>query len=411
MQFGDNIKTAWVVLSRNKIRSFLTMLGIIIGIMAVIVIISVGSGAQSLILNQIKGMGSDLVGILPGKANEDGPPASAMGIVITSLNYDDIKKIVSEDKNISAGAVYVKGAETINWSYNKVDTTFVGTNADYTLVEDTKVDKGRFFSEADEKSNSRVAVLGSLVADELFNGSDPIGQVIKIKKTNFNVIGVMRKRGVSGFQNQDDQIFVPVTTAQKLLLGIDHVSFARIKIVDPNEVGGSMDYIKIRLRELHNIDNPKNDDFSVRSMAQGLEVFTKVTDVLRIFLASIAGIALVVGGIGIMNIMLAAVQERTREIGLRKAVGAKKIQIMSQFLIETVAITFIGGLIGIILGVVISIIVAKVAQYMGYQWDLIVSVFSIGLATIVSVLVGLVFGLVPARRASRLNPIEALRYE
>ncbi|PIT87616.1 MAG: multidrug ABC transporter substrate-binding protein [Candidatus Magasanikbacteria bacterium CG10_big_fil_rev_8_21_14_0_10_40_10] len=412
MNLLENIKTAWAIIGHNKARSFLTMLGIIIGVMSVVIIISVGAGAQSLILNQIKSMGSNLVGVLPGKSDDNGPPASAMGILITSLKYDDIQTLVKESDHITAGSVYVKGAETVAWEFNKIDTTFVGTNADYVIVEEADVASGHFFTQADEKSNATVAVIGSEVADELFNGGiTPIGQKIKIKKTNFTIIGVMAKRGVSGFENQDNQIFIPVTTAQKMLLGINYVSFARIKIDDAVNVESSMEYARLRLRELHNIDDPNNDDFSVRSMAQGLEVFTTVTNALRLFLASVASIALIVGGIGIMNIMLAAVTERTREIGLRKALGAKNINIMSQFLIETSTITFLGGAIGIVMGVLISILVALIARQLGYDWDLSISIFGIILATVVSVGVGLLFGLVPARRASVLDPIEALRYE
>ncbi|MFH1291696.1 MAG: ABC transporter permease [bacterium] len=411
MALSDNVSTAWKIIGRNRVRSFLTMLGIIIGVMSVIVIMSVGAGAQSLILNQITGMGSNLVGVLPGKSDEKGPPASAMGILITSLKYDDVQILVSGYQHIIAGAVYTRGIDTIAWGYNKTDTTFLGTNVDYLQVEDAKVDKGRFFNQAEEKAYARVAVLGSQVAEDLFNGTDPVGQKIKIKKTSFTIIGVMRERGVSGFQNQDDQIFVPITTAQKVLLGINYISFARLKINHADNVDKSMEYISYRLRELHDIDKPEHDDFSVRSMAQGIEVFTQITNALKFFLTAIAAIALVVGGIGIMNIMLATVQERTQEIGLRKAVGAKGVQIMWQFLVETVTITFLGGLIGIIFGVVISIVIAFVANYLGYDWDLVISIFSILLACLVSIGVGLVFGLIPARRASRLDPIAALRYE
>ena len=401
---------------RNKIRSFLTMLGIIIGVMAVIVVMSVGAGAQSLILNQVKSLGSDLVGILPGASDEKGPPASALGIVITSLKSEDIDKIVNnngEYPQIVAGTGYVKGSDTITWSGNgnEVDTSFTGVNASLIDVENAKVAAGRFFTEEEDKTMARVAVLGSDTARDLFGEDDPINKDIKIKKTTFNIIGVMARRGTSGFQNQDNQVFVPLKTAQKLLLGIDYISFARLKVDAPENVNDAMDYTRMVLRERHKIDKPADEDFNVRSMAQGVEAITKITDALKFFLVAVAAIALIVGGIGIMNIMLAAVQERTREIGLRKAVGAKNRHIVQQFLVETVMITFIGGAIGIGLGILISFVVAKVAQYLGYNWDFVISVGSIFLGCVVSIGVGLLFGITPARRAAQLDPIEALRYE
>lgn len=411
MDIFENIKNVWRIIGRNKIRSFLTMLGIVIGVMSVIVVMSVGAGAQSLILNQVKSMGTNLVGILPGKADEKGPPASVMGVVITTLTDDDIKELIKEIPYFIAGTGYVKGTDTVSWQDQKIDTNFTGVSAEYLLVEDTKVEKGRFFTQEEEKTNSRLAVLGYDAARDLFLDEDPLGKQIKIKKTFFTVIGVMIERGVSGMQNQDDQIFVPLTTAQKLLLGIDHVSFARLKVDEAKNVENAVDQAKIVLRERHDIDNPENDDFSIRSMAQGLESVTQITDALTMFLVAVAAIALLVGGVGIMNIMLAAVQERTREIGLRKAVGAKNKNITIQFLIESVMITSLGGIIGIFLGVMISFVVARIAQGLGYNWEFIISFSAIFLGCFVSVGVGLVFGIIPARKASRLDPIEALRYE
>ncbi|MDO9509893.1 MAG: ABC transporter permease, partial [Candidatus Magasanikbacteria bacterium] len=264
------------------------MLGIIIGVMSVIIVMSVGAGAQSLILNQVKSMGSNSIGILPGKSDEKGPPASVMGVVITTLKDDDVKALVKEIPYFIAGNGYVKGTDTVSWKDQKTDTSFIGVNAEYIIVEDTKVEKGRFFSQEEEKINSRVAVLGYEVAKDLFLDEDPLGQQIKIKKTFFTVIGVMVKRGVSGMQNQDNQIFVPLSIAQKLLLGIDHISFARLKVDEADNVDSAVEQAKTILRERHKIENPENDDFSIRSMAQGLESVTQITDALTMFLVAIA---------------------------------------------------------------------------------------------------------------------------
>jgi putative ABC transport system permease protein len=411
MNLFEQVRSVGRIIGRNKVRSFLTMLGIVIGVMAVIIVMSVGAGAQSLILNQIKSMGSNLIGVLPGKADEKGPPASAMGVVITTLKNDDILALVKEIPAVTAGTGYVKGTATINWGEQKTDTNFTGVNAEYIDVEDAPVERGRFFTEEEDRTAARVVILGSSVAKDLFGDQDPLDKQIKIKKTLFNIIGVMKARGTSGMQNQDNQVFVPLNTAQKLLLGINYISFARVKVDRAENVNSAMEQMAYILRDRHKIDNPENDDFSVRSMAQGLEAVTSITNALKMFLAAIAAIALVVGGIGIMNIMLAAVQERTREIGLRKAVGAKNRDIIIQFLVESIAITSIGGIIGIIFGILISYGVAKTAQGMGYNWDFVISISAIIVGCVVSVGVGLLFGIVPARRASRLDPIEALRHE
>lgn len=412
MHLLENIHAIWHVLGRNKIRSFLTMLGVIIGVMSVIIVLSAGAGAQGMILNQVKSLGSDLIGILPGASDEKGPPASALGIVITTLKDGDIRELVrSGSDHIVAGTGYVKGTDTILSEDNQSDTSFVGVNAALIDVENAKVEVGRFFTEEEDRAMARVAVLGSAVAKDLFGDENPIGSQIKIKKSSFNVIGVMKARGVSGFQNQDDQIYVPLNTAQKLLLGIDYISFARLKVDHPDNVAAAMEDARIFLRERHKIDSSEEDDFSVRSMAQGLEAITKITNALKLFLAAVAAIALIVGGVGIMNIMLAAVQERTREIGLRKAVGATSRHIVQQFLIETVMITFIGGILGIAAGILISYLIALVVQSLGYDWDFIISIPSIVLGCAVSVGIGMLFGIVPARKAAKLDPIEALRYE
>jgi len=379
---------------------------------AVIIVMSVGAGAQSLIINQVKSLGSDLIGVLPGASDEKGPPASAMGIVITTLKADDISELLRVGStHFVAGTGYVKGADTILGNDHEADTSFVGVNAEYPQVENAEIANGRFFTDDEDRSLARVVILGSTVADELFGDSDPVGQQIRIKRVSFRVIGVAKSRGVSGFQNQDDQVFVPLQTAQKLLLGINYISFARLKVDKPENVDIAVADIKNFLQMRHKIDDPIDIDFSVRSMAQGLSAITQITDALKFFLVAVAAIALIVGGVGIMNIMLAAVEERTREIGLRKAVGATRQAIVRQFLLESVFITFTGGIIGIVGGALISYITAVVAQSMGYDWNFVLSFSSIFLGCAVSIGVGLAFGILPARKAAALNPIEALRYE
>lgn len=411
MKFLDTVKLSFSVLRANKARSFLTSLGIIIGIASVIVIMSVGAGAQSLIVNQLNAMGTNLIGILPGASDENGPPASAFGIVLTNLKYEDALAIRRQVSNVEAVSSYNSGVGTISYLGNSLSSNFYGVMADYINVEDAEVAMGRFFTAEEEKSNSRIAVLGHQVWQDLFNGQDPIGRRIKIKKENFEVIGVMEERGASGFQNQDDQVLIPVSTAQNILLGVGHVNFIRVKINDSENLDQAVEEIKLLLRDRHGISDPSEDDFSVRNTKEALDTLLSVTDALKFFLVAIAGISLLVGGVGVMNIMLAAVNERIREVGLRKAVGARYVHIMWQFISETVAITMAGGIIGMILGGSISAIVALVARYMGFKWDLVITPGSILLGFGVAVVVGLIFGLYPARKAAKLDPISALRYE
>ena len=403
---------SWKMIFRNKTRSFLTMLGIIIGVMAVIVVMSVGASAQNLILNEVKSMGSSMISIIPGKAEENSPSSSVFGVVITTLKYEDGEALLERNyPSIVALSSYVKGNDRVVWEDKKADINFYGVSSSYPDVEEAEVEKGRFFTKEEEISRAKLAVLGSKVADDLFGDQNPLGERIKIKKSNFTIIGVMKERGGGLTQNQDQEIMVPVKTAQNILLGIDYVSMVRFKVNDPKNIDATIGYVEDFLRERHNIDDPKDDDFTVRSVHEALDALGTITTAIRLFLVAVSAISLIVGGFGIMNIMLATVEERVNEIGLRKAVGAKNFHITLQFLVETAAITFISGIIGIVLGVLISAMVASVAGLMGYKWDLIISFPSIIVASFVSIAVGLVFGLVPARKASRLNPIEALRYE
>jgi putative ABC transport system permease protein len=410
-----SIRTALIALLANKARSFLTMLGIIIGVAAVIIIMSVGAGAQSLILAQVKSLGTNLIGVLPGSSDSEGPPSSVMGIVITTLTYDDAKALAKKNNvpNLLAVAAYYKGVATLSWGSNTYDTSLNGTTVSYLDVEGGEIAQGRFFSNEEETNLARVAVLGSTVKKELFGDSDAVGEHIKVKKQNFEVIGVMKERGKVAMQDYDDQIFLPIKSMQKLIAGVNHVSMIRAKVDSEENINKALDDIKATLREQHDIKDQSgaNDDFTVRSAMQAMEMITKVTNALRYFLAAIAALSLIVGGIGIMNIMLVSVTERTREIGLRKAVGANKQSILLQFLCEAMTITVIGGSIGIITGLALSFLVSIVFKVLGYDWQFVVSLFSIVLAVLISAAIGITFGLFPANRASNLEPVEALRYE
>ena len=393
-------------------RSFLTMLGIIIGITAVMIVLSVGESVQGLILNEVKSIGSNLIGVLPGHAEEDGPPSSAFGIVITSLKYEDGEAIIKENyPYIESLAMYVSGSDIITIEDRKVSSTFFGTTASYLDVQNSSVEEGRFFTEEEERSNAKVVVLGNQVAKDLFGEQNPIGQKLKIKKANFTVIGILKAKGGSLVQNEDGNLFVPISTAQNILLGINHISFMRMTVDKTENIDSTIEEVKGILRDRHNISDAKEDDFNVRSTAQALESISSITDALRFFLAAVAAISLVVGGFGIMNIMLATVQERTKEIGLRKAIGAKNSDITMQFLIEAMTITFISGIIGIIIGSLLLALISVIINAMSYHWELVISPLSIILGCVVSIGIGLLFGIAPARRASLLNPIEALRYE
>ena len=413
IKISEIFKISLHSLRKNKFRTFLTMLGIIIGIASIIIIMSAGQGAKSLIVNQIESIGTNLVSIMPGASEEDGPPASVMGIVITTLKNDDLKEIKKRVSEVEAISGYVKGTTKINRNGLTFNTNFTGVSEDYVELENVtdKIKIGRFFTIREEESLSKLAVIGSTVKDNLFPSENPLGKTIKIKKNIFRIIGVIEPRGTEGFTDQDNQIFIPLKTAQKNILGTDYISAARAKINVNKDIDLAVKKIRQVLREQHNIELESEEDFTIRQQSSAIDSLSQIMQALSLFLAAIGGISLLVGGIGIMNIMLVSVNQRFQEIGLRKAIGAKNNDILLQFLIEAIVLTLLGAIIGIIIGVGISAIIAFIATYLGYEWSFVITTSSVLISCFISIIIGIIFGVNPAYKASKLNSIEALRYE
>ncbi|MBT3419416.1 FtsX-like permease family protein [Candidatus Peregrinibacteria bacterium] len=401
-------KMAYKNLLVNKRRSFLTMLGIIIGIMSVVLVMSVGAGAQSLILNQIQQRGTDQIAILAGASEENGPPAQALGIVVTTLTYDDGLALLKKNnvKHVEAVAGYLSGNDVLSWENQEESVNFTGTTASYKEVEKIEMKTGRFFTDEEDTSGIRVVVLGSTIAENVFGNQNPIGESVKIQKKKFKVIGVMEEKGTSVFENPDEAVLIPLTVTQRDLLGVRHVSFLRLKIEGESYISQTVEEIKQTLIERHG-----EEDFSIRNIADALTILENITNALRFFLVAIAGVALFVGGVGIMNIMLIAVKEKTREIGLRKSVGAKNKDILNQFLIETFLITCVGTVVGILGGVIIAFFIALIVKSQGFNYDFVVSPVTMIVSFVLAGIISILFGIVPAKKAASLDPITALRYE
>jgi len=413
MKLSDPLKISYRTLSASKLRFFLTVLGIVIGVASVILVMAIGASAQKLVLSQIENVGSNLVAILPGASEEKGPPASALGIITTTFTNDDLKAL-RERRNVphlSSITGYVSGSATAEFQSTSLESSFQGVSPDLIQIENIRIASGRFFFPEEEYDLSRVMVIGATRAKELFANRNPIGETVTLKKIPFKVIGVLEERGAAAFSNPDTLIYIPLGTAQKLLLGINYLNSARAKIDDPMNIERSIADINLLLRKRHDMKDTEESDFSVRSTAAALSILTTITDVLKYFLLAIASISLLVGGIGIMNTMLISVSQRVREVGLRKAVGAQRIHIIMQFLIEASFITLTGGIIGIIFGVLIAHITSLVLVELGYDWRFLVPLSSLGIGFSVSFIIGIIFGLYPAIKASRISPMEALRYE
>lgn len=403
MNASDLFQETSAALFANKARSGLTILGIVIGIASVIAMVSIGAGAQSSIQTSIEGLGSNLLTIMPGIVQPGRGIVSAGRGTAQTVKNEDAEALRAIPDVLYVSAEHQRRFQIVSQTGNNTNSTVIGATAEYVSARNVSINRGIFISDQHNRSMSRVAVLGPTVAGDLFGSDDPLGKTIRINKINFKVIGVLRPKGSAGFFNPDDVAIVPLTTMQKILAGADYLSTIAVTVSDKNKMPEVQERATAALLERHRVSEP---DFSIISQADILGALTQVTQTFTIFLASIAGISLLVGGIGIMNMMLTTVTERTREIGLRKAVGAKKKNISAQFLTEAVMLTFLGGIIGVALGWILA---ALVSQFAGIATQ--VSFQAVLLAFGVSAAIGIVFGYYPAQKATKMNPIDALRYE
>jgi putative ABC transport system permease protein len=406
MKTKDILQETFMALKGNKVRSGLTMLGIVIGIASVIAMTAIGTGAQNSISSSIQSIGANLIMVSPGAPHGVGQQVRQERGSAKTLTPEDAEALKNIDgvKDVTAE---VSGRYQVTSKGTNTNTTVDGTTSSYLNVRNLQIDQGDFISDTHNQSGAKVAVIGPTVQTDLFGeGADVIGQIIRIKSIQFKIIGLTKAKGGSGFQNADDMIYIPLTTAQRYFSGNEYVSSISVSAESADVTTQVQANITSLLLERHNISDSASADFSTMNQADIIATASSVTGTFTSLLAAVAGISLIVGGIGIMNMMLTTVTERTREIGLRKAIGAKRRDINKQFLIEAVMLTFIGGVIGVFLGWGVSfglsafgVLQAKVA------------LSSVLLAFGVSAFIGIVFGYYPAQRASKLNPIEALRYE
>ncbi len=406
MRAGILIKVASRSLNKNKLRTFLTMLGIIIGVASVIAMLGIGEGSKQNIQASISSLGTNSVMIMPGAITQGGVRLEAG--TSQTLKREDAEAIARRCENvIYVSPIVQKGSQIIAGSQNW-RTMVMGVFNDYFFIRNLKIESGNIFSENDDRAIAKVCVVGKTVVTNLFGeNADPIGQIIRINRIPFKIVGVLEKKGQYTFgHDQDDVIIAPFSTVQKRMLSTTNVNMIIASAKSEGLIDDAKEEITQLIRERHKLSSSEDNDFTVRTQSDISNIFGSVSKVLTILLASIAGISLLVGGIGIMNIMLVSVTERTREIGIRLAVGAKSRDVLIQFMIESIFISFLGGLIGIALGILVS---ALVANFGG--WPISVTTFSILLSFLFSAFVGVFFGWYPARKAANLNPIDALRYE
>ncbi len=412
MTLKNTIKTAVIGLRTNKSRSALTILGIVIGVTAIIVVMALGQGAQNLILGQIQGIGAKTIAIVPGR--QPSGISDVASSLTDSLKVKDLDALKKKENVPHATDIMpiVFSSQTATYQNQSYSPTIFGVTPLFAKIYNIAPAQGNLFTDEDVKSYANVVVIGSKVKDQLFGNDQALGQKIKIKGQNLKIVGILGKQGQSTFVNFDTAAIMPYTTVQQYILGIKYFNRVVVQADNETNVDLTAEDIRITLRNSHNITDPAKDDFFVETQAQAMAQVGTITNVLTMFLAAVAAISLLVGGVGIMNIMLVSVTERTREIGLRKALGATNRNILSQFLLEAVILTASGGVVGIILGLTFSFLISLVlSRVLAVNWAFTVPISGVLLGLGVSTAIGLIFGLYPARQAAKKNPIEALRYE
>jgi putative ABC transport system permease protein len=409
-QLTSSIKIAFRALKMNKLRSALTMLGIVIGVASVIATVAIGSGATQRIQQQIASIGSNIIIVVPGSTTSSGVRLGSGNAV--TLSEADARELVAQCPDVALAAPLVRGNAQVIYGNNNWATTIYGVTPDYLTIRDFSVADGAEFTQQDVDGANKVAVLGKTPVANLFGGADPIGQAIRIKNVPFTVVGVLSPKGQSASgQDQDDVILLPISTAKRKVIGVkqanaDAVDTIMMQAKSGAQMPAAQDEAQALLRQRHHLQAAEADDFSVRNMQEIFAAQEASSSIMAIMLAAVASVSLVVGGIGIMNIMLISVRERTREIGLRQALGAKTRNILTQFLVEAVALSVAGGIVGIVLGISASGIISRLAG-----WATSVGPGAVLLAVFFSAVVGISFGYYPARKAAYLDPIDALRYE
>ncbi|HKE02602.1 MAG TPA: ABC transporter permease [Blastocatellia bacterium] len=400
-------RIAFRALARNKMRSALTMLGIVIGVAAVIAMVSIGQGAQASVQAQIASVGTNLLFVGAGSQNVGGVRSGTGATNSNTLTVDDIEAIRREIPSVAMASPTVNTRAQLVFGNQNWNTSVQGVNEQFPQIRKWVVQSGEFFTEADVRTAARVVVLGATVAENLFPGTDPVGQMVRVRELPFRVIGVMARRGQDAQgRDQDDNAMAPFTTVQKKLLAITYVQFAHVSAISPAATYTAQDQITDLLRQRHKLAPNQENDFFVRNLTDVAEAADENNRSMTYLLGSIAGVSLLVGGIGIMNIMLVSVTERTREIGIRMAVGARSSAVRTQFLIESIVLSLTGGSIGIMFGIAISLLIPKMLG-----WPTLISFIAIVGSVIFSAAVGIFFGYYPARKAAGLDPIDALRYE